>query len=172
VSNAAQFHHQQQGDESSPLIRNAVADSADSTSPTSVIMSTCSSSFSPAYSKKKQGDNCTGGSAALLAIDLQNDFLAEGPDFYFGRWGSPISPRRQYLLKHIDDLAQQVRSSGGIAVYVKSAGVITKSSTPCCAVGTLGGELHKDAVALIQRESDDVGKTINSNNRDLILTKS
>jgi hypothetical protein len=61
---------------------------------------------------------------ALLAIDLQNDFLGDHDDsFYFNRpavlarGGScdhhPFTSRRQALLERIEDLSHQVRALGG-----------------------------------------------------------
>ena len=67
---------------------------------------------------------------ALLAVDLQNDYLGdEDSSFFLCQLGSSMAPRRAALLQRIGELADQVRNEGGVVFWVKSHyGAWTRSS--------------------------------------------
>jgi len=107
-----------------------------------------------------------GNGIALLAVDLQNDFLGEDPSFLGLKLGSPIAPRRKALLKRIDALAGEVRRMGGVVVFCKSQygawsapqkGGRMKEKLPgahmrkvdCCSVGSAGADFHPDVEMMI-----------------------
>lgn len=118
---------------------------------------------------------------ALVAIDLQNDFLGEDPAFFMARRKSKLPGRRPELMKRVGALLEEVRSRGGHVVFVKSvygdvpadeprpyphksqrdgldfntpfhSGTHAGKKEECCARGTEGAELCPEALALIRRQ--------------------
>lgn len=107
-----------------------------------------------------RGERLPGHRTALLAIDLQNDFLGDDPSLFFGKMGSPISSRRAALLDRIGILAEEVRGMGGVVVFIRSMygawsapdGGACMDHVDCCGVGSQGAQFHPDAAKLIQEQ--------------------
>ena len=129
-------------------------------SPTSLCTGTFP--FRPRQSSIRNG-------IALLALDLQNDFLGDAPTFYFGKLGSPYASRRPGLLERIRELSNEVRRSGGVVFMVKSqygawSSPQTKQSgrhfepgahmdhVECCGVSSAGADFYPEVEMMIVKQ--------------------
>ena len=140
------------------------------------VLSLCPTSTSIADMSVRSEQTCSvNNGVALLALDLQNDFLSDDPSFYYGKKGSPFASRREGLLKRIAEIANEVRRLGGVVFMVKSqyGAWSSPQSTEfrrfseagahmdrvdCCGVSSAGADFHPDVENMIV-------------NQDIILIK-
>ena len=137
--------HNTNDDESSSVLSKRWIHKKAPDSPSASLRTHQSTNSKRSYGSHKRVSHHNG--IALLALDLQNDFLGDDdPSFFLCQMGASMAPRRAALLERIGDLANQVRSVGGVVFFLKSRyGAWSPSSSKRrqAAAATQSGGLHQ-----------------------------